>query len=87
MDRRLETIIESLLQNIETLNKEIQRLSRTEQFTPTAQCFQMIEHIRDGCLSSLQNLRTMERMLCIRKLTPLDEPTQADILRLQQDNR
>jgi len=75
MDQRLESIIAALLRNIDTLNHEIQRLSRSEQFTPTAQCFQMIEQIRGSCMCSLQNLRTVERRLYLRLPASEEKPS------------
>ena len=63
MDARLKGILESLLLNIEVLGDSLIRLSRSEQFTPTSQCFQLIEQIRGACLCSLQTARSIERNL------------------------
>jgi|GEM_PF-3938728 len=60
MDNRLTEILEALLLNVEVLNREIERLSRTEQFSPTPQSRQLIEKIRGSCTNSLQNLHTAE---------------------------
>ena len=63
MDQRLQQILESMLHNIETLNEEVSRLNRSEQFTPASPCFHLIDRVRSACLHSLQNMRTIEDLL------------------------
>lgn len=67
MDPRLQEVLDSLLLNIAVLNEEVARLARTEQFSGTKGSLQLIESIRSQCVSSLQNLSTVERMLYKRK--------------------
>ncbi|MDE3037574.1 MAG: hypothetical protein KGJ21_03850 [Pseudomonadota bacterium] len=70
MDRCLRDILETLLLNSEVLGEEILRLGRTEQFSHSAQCFQLIDTIRDSCIESLKTLHTIERRLHARDLLP-----------------
>lgn len=67
MDQRLIHIIESLLLNVDTLNREIARQARSEQFTATSQCAQLVERIRGACTCTLQNLQTIERRFALQK--------------------
>jgi len=63
MDKRLTHILESLLRHSQVFNQEVQRLERTEQFNPTAHCFQLIESIREEAMCTLQTARSIERQL------------------------
>ncbi len=78
MDPKLETILESLLSNIDVLNIEIDRMGRSGQFSPNKHALQLIERIRDSCTASLQNLRTVERG--IYRYQAANESPPADLL-------
>lgn len=67
MNQKLKALLESLLNHIEVMNGEIERLGRCEQFSPTAGSLQLIEQIRGACMTSLQNLRTVERRIYLRQ--------------------
>lgn len=73
MDIKLQGILESLLRNVAVLNTELLRLGKCDAFTPTAQSLQLMERIREECLCSLQNIRTIERGL-FRHRTPPENP-------------
>ncbi len=63
MNQKLTEILEALLANIKVLNDEVERLSRSGQFSHNAQSLQLIECIRGTCTTSLQNIRTVEQMI------------------------
>lgn len=67
MNKQLTQILESMLQHSRVVNQEVQRLERTEQFHPTAQCFQLIESIREYAMCTLQTARSLERKLYRQK--------------------
>ena len=66
MHWKLQEILGTLLLNIETLNDEIQRLARSEQFTSDASCVDLMEEMRGACMCSLRSIRSIERVLARR---------------------
>ena len=63
MDDRLQDILRSLLVNIEVLDNELMRFMRCELFVADGTCPGLIENIRDTCISTLQNIQSLERKL------------------------
>jgi hypothetical protein len=70
MDQRLIDVLKYLHLTVDMLNKEIVRFARSNQFTETAECMQLIESIRDSCTCSIQALNTVERALRYSALRP-----------------
>ncbi len=86
MDVRIQGILESLLANVDVLNSELLRLGKTEQFSPTAQSFQLIEQIRGICTCTLQNLRTVERGVWLRSQAQ-EKNNEGEIIAFQENSR
>lgn len=63
MDHRLRDILKSLVVNIEVLDEELVRFARSELFVPDGECLGLIEHIRDACMATLQNVQSVERKI------------------------
>lgn len=70
MDQRLADVLKYLKLTVDTLAKEILRFSRSDQFSDSVECLQLIESIRDSCTCCLQTLNSVERQLQYSRLRP-----------------
>jgi hypothetical protein len=61
MDQRIEDIFTSLLGNIETLDHTLMTMDRSELLFGDEKCLGLMEHIREACISTLQNVQSIER--------------------------
>ncbi len=73
MHYQLRSVLEAMLKMSGALNGEMLRLCRTDQFTDTPDCLQLIEELRGSYMEGLQNLRTIERRIMANGLRPPPE--------------
>mgnify|MGYP000963364108 CR=1 FL=1 len=67
MEPRIAHILEAFASHVHSLSAELARLARSDQFSPTPECFQLIERLRGNCVCTLENISTIERRLQQRK--------------------
>lgn len=60
MDKRLQQLLEALMNNIGVINTELDRLTRTEQFRAEPASLQMLEQLREGYYRGMETLRRVE---------------------------
>jgi len=66
MNPRLMMLLESLMLNVRVINGELERLSRTEQFTAEPQCADLVKQLRAAYLQGMDNLSRVERHMTQR---------------------
>ncbi len=63
MDKRIETVLDALLANIETLDETLLRIYRSDIARPNPEWLGRLEHVREACITTLQVTQLIERGL------------------------